>query len=146
MFIVIARDIYDGATTTLLCAVSPELKSQQCFYYADCKVKQSSAASRYICKAYTVQAILYKTLNHTVFFCRNESSQEQLWEMSIDAVKDYLSPEILQQYKLPPQQPSQEQSTAAPGTAEITGSGTPEQQDTAEETVPLTSAQEMASS
>ena len=66
--------------------------------------------------------------------------------MCIDTVKDYLSPEILQQYKLPLQQPSQEQSTATPGTAEITGSGTPEQQDTAEETAPSASAQETASS
>ena len=93
-----------------------------------------------------IRRFVHLTLNHTISFCRNESSQEQLWEMSIDAVKDHLSPEVLERYKLPPQQPSQEQITAAPGTAETAGSGTPEQQDAAEETAPSTSAQETVSS
>lgn len=44
--LVAGRDIYDGAATVLLCATSPELNSQRCLYYADCRVKSSSAASR----------------------------------------------------------------------------------------------------
>ena len=29
---------------------------------------------------------------------RNEKFQEQLWEISVNAVKDYLSPEVLEKY------------------------------------------------
>ena len=47
-----------------------------------------------------------------MFSCRNEVFQEQLWDISINAVKDFLSPEVLQRYQSPPQ-PSQDQSTAA---------------------------------
>ena len=30
--------------------------------------------------------------------CRNEELQEQLWEIGVNIVKDYLSPEVLRQY------------------------------------------------
>ena len=31
-------------------------------------------------------------------FFRNETAQEQLWDISINIVKDYLSPEVLEKY------------------------------------------------
>ena len=48
---------------------------------------------------------------------RNEASQEQLWEISINAVKDWLSPEILAKYgatgrPLEEQPTTEEQPTA----------------------------------
>ena len=65
--------------------------------------------------------------------------------MSLDAVKNFLDPEVLQRYKTPPQQPSEEQSTAAPITAATTASDTSEQQDTVGVTTPSTDAQETSS-
>ena len=36
-----------GAATSLYVATHPGLNTQQCHYYVDCRVKQSSALSRY---------------------------------------------------------------------------------------------------
>ena len=58
-----------------------------------------------------------------------------MWEISINAVKDFLSPEILQRYQSRQQQQSQEQSTTAPTSGtQTTGSDatTTVQQDPAE--------------
>ena len=68
------------------------------------------------------------------FSCRNESFQEQLWEMSISAVKEFLSPEVLQRYQLSPHQPEEQSTAAATSTAKTSESDTPEQNDTPQST------------
>lgn len=68
------RSMKDGAVTTINCAVNPELKSQQCAYYSDCQPTPPTDMSR------------------------DEQLQEQLWEISIEAVREHLSPGILEQY------------------------------------------------
>ena len=47
-FPAMTREPREGATTSINCAVNPDLNSQQCFYYDSCQVKESSADSRYM--------------------------------------------------------------------------------------------------
>ncbi|XP_064396428.1 uncharacterized protein LOC135343355 [Halichondria panicea] len=70
----IARNPKDGAATTLNCAVNPALNSQEAFYYDSCKVTAPNPDAR------------------------NETYQEELWRRSIEALRDHLSPEILEKY------------------------------------------------
>ena len=45
------------------------------------------------------------------FNCRNEAFQEQLWEISCNMLKDYLSPDILREYG--PSETEQQRGEAA---------------------------------
>lgn len=51
------RNVKDGAATTINCAVNPELNSQQCFYYADCRPKQPTTIARCIGRIYMYYVI-----------------------------------------------------------------------------------------
>eukprot|EP00731_Ephydatia_muelleri_P016736 Em0009g1160a len=64
-----------GAFSSLNCAVNPALNTQQAFYYSEdgAPIQPTEIA-------------------------RNEAYQEQLWELSINAVRSYLSPETLERY------------------------------------------------
>ncbi|XP_064396433.1 retinol dehydrogenase 12-like [Halichondria panicea] len=74
----IARSPKDGAATTLNCAINPALNSQEAFYYDSCKVTAPNPDAR------------------------NETYQEELWRRSVKALRDHLSPEILEKYGAPP--------------------------------------------
>lgn len=64
-----------GAFSSLNCAVNPVLNSQQAFYYNEDGVATQPTE-----------------------IARNEAFQEQLWELSINAVRNCLSAEPLEQY------------------------------------------------
>ena len=44
--IAMMRNVKDGAATTINCAVNPELNTQQCFYYSDCRPKEPIPIAR----------------------------------------------------------------------------------------------------
>ena len=78
-----------GAFSSLNCAVNPALNTQQAFYYSEdgAPVQPTEIA-------------------------RNEAHQEQLWELSVNAVRSYLSPEILERYGQARQQAGQVAATS----------------------------------
>ena len=41
--------------------------------------------------------------------CRDQQLQQQLWEISVNIVKDYLTPEVLEKYGCPENSQSREQ-------------------------------------
>ncbi|XP_065911854.1 retinol dehydrogenase 11-like [Dysidea avara] len=69
-----ARTPQQGAMTTLNCAVNPSLNSQQAVYYNNCSPEQAPNTAR------------------------NEQYQEELWGISCDLLKDWMSPEIWSKY------------------------------------------------
>jgi WW domain-containing oxidoreductase len=76
-YIALLRDAQKGATTTLNCAVNPKLNSQRCLYFVNCQPTLPSAIAR------------------------NVIHQEQLWEISISIIKDWLSFSVLHKYGAP---------------------------------------------
>ena len=56
-----------------------------------------------------VQYVLY------TFICRNEQFQEELWSISCDLLKDWMSPEIRSKYSTPTQQHIVTQSSNSDG-------------------------------
>ena len=102
----LGRSSVDGAATTINCAVNPELNSQQALYYDSCRPIQSSSASRYSA-VHSVRSAVYSYVRIAnqyqaliIKLHRNEQFQEELWRMSVDMVKDHLSPETLEKYGL----------------------------------------------
>ena len=61
------RNVKDGAATTINCAVNPELNSQQCFYYADCRPKQPTSIARYIGGLYNYDVIEIESVTFPIF-------------------------------------------------------------------------------
>ncbi|XP_065911860.1 retinol dehydrogenase 11-like isoform X2 [Dysidea avara] len=68
------RTPQQGAVTTINCAVNLSLNSQQAVYYNNCRPEQAPIAAR------------------------NEQYQEELWRISCDLLKDWMSPEIWSKY------------------------------------------------
>ena len=64
-----------GAFSSVNCAANPSLNSQRAFYY-DSDGNRVEPSNR----------------------ARDETLQEQLWEISVNAIRTYLSPEILERY------------------------------------------------
>ena len=61
---------------------------------------------------------------------RDEAQQEQLWEISINIVKDYLSPEVFEKYgaTLPAGAPSEQADQSGPSSEQADQSGPPSEQ------------------
>ena len=135
------RNIYDGAATSLYCAVSPDLKSQQCFYYSDCRVKQSSIASRYASEhCMSVKSLWGFTLAHFIASIemslpRNSCGRSALVPWKTISVKKFYSNISLlhneEQWSCK-NTSSQEHSVTATSTTDTNGDNTSQQQDTTE--------------
>ena len=91
---------------SLYVATQPGLNSQQCLYYSDCRVRQSSALSRWVLHIiFTLKIRIIKNFIFASFllflylvcvlygYRRNEELQEQLWAISTRDVRGCLTPE-----------------------------------------------------
>ena len=96
----------NGAITTVNCAVNPELNNQQCYYYSDAKATPSSELYyNYISNKFDTVHLYTKHILIVCFICimfllySNTELQEQLWEISSNIVKEWLSPELFEDDK-----------------------------------------------
>ena len=90
------RSTKNGAANVINCAVNPDLNTQQSFFYEDCRPSNPAPLARYVIAPLQVR-IAGESIGSFALL-RDEAAQEQLWEISINIVKNYLSPDVFDKY------------------------------------------------